>query len=146
MVLSFAAGLLALKWLSSWLERVGGAKAMGTELKDLDFWPEPEERPDYYIDFDETGPACVAPADLYSHHARQRIVRLLEGWLGRNKVIPFELLHAILVREPSLNQFAGTLIWNALVVTQYSWQLLLVLGALLLAVRRDQRLRFGMIQ
>jgi sulfite reductase beta subunit-like hemoprotein len=41
---------------SSWLERVGGAKVLGTELKDLDFWPEPEERPDYYIDFDETGP------------------------------------------------------------------------------------------
>ncbi len=41
---------------SSWLERVGGAKALGTELKDLDFWPEPEEHPEYYIDFDETGP------------------------------------------------------------------------------------------
>ncbi len=44
-------------------------------------------------DFEETGPPCVAPADLYTVHARQRIVRLLEGWLGRNKVIPFELLH-----------------------------------------------------
>jgi sulfite reductase beta subunit-like hemoprotein len=41
---------------SGWLERVGGAKVMGTELKDLDFWPDPEEHPDYYIDFDETGP------------------------------------------------------------------------------------------
>jgi sulfite reductase (ferredoxin) len=41
---------------SGWLERVGGAKVLGTELKDLDFWPDPEERPDYYIDFDETGP------------------------------------------------------------------------------------------
>ena len=41
---------------AGWLERVGGAKALGTELKDLDFWPDPEERPDYYIDFDETGP------------------------------------------------------------------------------------------
>ena len=29
---------------------------VGTELKDLDVWPDPEERPDYYIDFDETGP------------------------------------------------------------------------------------------
>jgi sulfite reductase beta subunit-like hemoprotein len=41
---------------SSWMERVGGAKVLGTELKDLDEWPEPDERPDYYIDFDETGP------------------------------------------------------------------------------------------
>jgi sulfite reductase beta subunit-like hemoprotein len=41
---------------SGWMERVGGAKALGTELKDLDEWPEPDERPDYYIDFDETGP------------------------------------------------------------------------------------------
>ncbi|MBO0747628.1 MAG: hypothetical protein J2O47_04725, partial [Acidimicrobiaceae bacterium] len=40
----------------SWLERVGGAKAIGAELKDLDFWPEPDEHPEYYIDFDETGP------------------------------------------------------------------------------------------
>jgi sulfite reductase beta subunit-like hemoprotein len=41
---------------SGWLERVGGAKVLGTELKDLDFWPDPEEHPEYYIDFDETGP------------------------------------------------------------------------------------------
>ncbi len=40
----------------SWLDRAGGAKAVATELKDLDEWPDPEERPDYYIDFDETGP------------------------------------------------------------------------------------------
>ncbi|MDB5458371.1 MAG: hypothetical protein JWO72_112 [Caulobacteraceae bacterium] len=42
---------------------------------------------------EEAGPPCVAPADLYSVHARQRIVRLLEGWLGRNTATPFELLH-----------------------------------------------------
>jgi len=41
---------------SSWLERSGGAKSVGLDLKDLDFWPDPEERPDYYVDFDETGP------------------------------------------------------------------------------------------
>ena len=29
---------------------------MGADLADLDNWPTPEERPDYYIDFDETGP------------------------------------------------------------------------------------------
>ncbi len=29
---------------------------MGAELKELDVWPTPEERPDYYVDFGETGP------------------------------------------------------------------------------------------
>jgi hypothetical protein len=42
---------------------------------------------------EEPGPPCVAPTDLYSVHARERIVRLLDGFLGRNKIIPFELLH-----------------------------------------------------
>jgi sulfite reductase beta subunit-like hemoprotein len=41
---------------SAWLERAGGAKAIGADLSDLDNWPSPEVRPDYYIDFDETGP------------------------------------------------------------------------------------------
>jgi hypothetical protein len=42
---------------------------------------------------EDVGPPCVTPHDLYSVHARQRIVRLLEGWLGRYKATPFELLH-----------------------------------------------------
>jgi hypothetical protein len=42
---------------------------------------------------EDAGPPCVAPQDLYSVHARQRIARLLEGWLGRNKATAFELLH-----------------------------------------------------
>ncbi len=48
-----------------WLDRVGGAKVLGAELKDLDNWPTPEERPDYYVDFDETGPyvAEVGPGE-----------------------------------------------------------------------------------
>jgi hypothetical protein len=41
---------------ANWLERVGGAKVVSTDLKELDEWPDPEERPDYYIDFGETGP------------------------------------------------------------------------------------------
>ena len=41
---------------SSWLDRVGGAKVVAADLKDLDEWPTPEENPDYYIDFGETGP------------------------------------------------------------------------------------------
>jgi sulfite reductase (ferredoxin) len=41
---------------TTWLERVGGASAVGTELKELDVFPTPDERPDFYIDYDETGP------------------------------------------------------------------------------------------
>ena len=36
---------------------------MATELKDLDVWPTQEERPDYYIDFDETGPYVADVGD-----------------------------------------------------------------------------------
>ena len=38
-------------------------------------------------------PLCVSPHDLYSLHARDRIGRLLEGWLARARATPFELLH-----------------------------------------------------
>jgi hypothetical protein len=38
-------------------------------------------------------PLCVVPTDLYNLHARDRIGRLLEGWLTRNRATPFELLH-----------------------------------------------------
>ncbi len=38
-------------------------------------------------------PLCVSPPDLYTGHARDRIGRLLEGWLARNRATPFELLH-----------------------------------------------------
>jgi sulfite reductase beta subunit-like hemoprotein len=41
---------------AGWVERSGGVKELGTQLKDLDWWPDPDERPDYYTDFDETGP------------------------------------------------------------------------------------------
>ncbi len=36
---------------------------------------------------------CITPQDLYSVHARDRIGRLLDGWLHRRRVTPFELLH-----------------------------------------------------
>ncbi|MCC5951948.1 MAG: nitrite/sulfite reductase [Acidimicrobiia bacterium] len=39
-----------------WLERVGGAKAVAEDLRDLDHFPTPEENPDYFIDYGETGP------------------------------------------------------------------------------------------
>lgn len=38
-------------------------------------------------------PPCRAPADLYASHARETIGRVLEDWLRRNRVTPFELLH-----------------------------------------------------
>jgi sulfite reductase (ferredoxin) len=52
----FAGERVAGETFATWLDRVGGAGALGKELKDLDVWPTPEERPDYYIDFGETGP------------------------------------------------------------------------------------------
>jgi len=42
---------------------------------------------------EERDPLCVQPADLYTAHARDRIGRLLEGFLNRHKATPFELLH-----------------------------------------------------
>jgi hypothetical protein len=42
---------------------------------------------------EEAQPLCVTPQDLYTVHARERIGRLLEGWLERNHATPFELLH-----------------------------------------------------
>lgn len=41
----------------------------------------------------EAQPLCMTPQDLYTLHARERIGRLLEGWLERNNATPFELLH-----------------------------------------------------
>jgi sulfite reductase beta subunit-like hemoprotein len=41
---------------SSWLTRSGGAAGVGTELKVLDEFPTPDEAPEFYTDFDETGP------------------------------------------------------------------------------------------
>jgi hypothetical protein len=38
-------------------------------------------------------PLCVMPQDLYTLHARDRIGRVLEGWLARKSATPFELLH-----------------------------------------------------
>jgi hypothetical protein len=39
-----------------WLARAGGAKVVGEGLGDLDEFPDPDEAPDFYVDFDETGP------------------------------------------------------------------------------------------
>jgi hypothetical protein len=42
---------------------------------------------------EDLDPLCVQPSDLYTAHARDRIGRLLEGWLDRHNATPFELLH-----------------------------------------------------
>ncbi|MEZ5247420.1 MAG: nitrite/sulfite reductase [Acidimicrobiales bacterium] len=39
-----------------WLERAGGAAAVGATMKDLDEFPAYDDDPDFYVDFDETGP------------------------------------------------------------------------------------------
>ncbi|HEY8573624.1 hypothetical protein [Phenylobacterium sp.] len=38
-------------------------------------------------------PLCGSPDDLYTDRARERIAGLIESWLARNHVTPFELLH-----------------------------------------------------
>ena len=39
-----------------WMDRSGGAKGIGAELKVLDEFPTPEEAPEFYVDYAETGP------------------------------------------------------------------------------------------
>jgi len=39
-----------------WIDRSGGIATLGAELKKLDHFPTPEDGPDFYVDYDETGP------------------------------------------------------------------------------------------
>jgi sulfite reductase beta subunit-like hemoprotein len=39
-----------------WIDRSGGVKTLAAELKELDYFPPPDEAPEFYIDYDETGP------------------------------------------------------------------------------------------
>ena len=39
-----------------WMDRSGGVKVIAAGLKDLDVFPTPEEAPDFYVDYIETGP------------------------------------------------------------------------------------------
>jgi sulfite reductase (ferredoxin) len=52
----FAAERQAGESFREWLDRSGGAKALGADLKELDQFPTPEEGPDFFVDYDETGP------------------------------------------------------------------------------------------
>jgi sulfite reductase (ferredoxin) len=40
----------------AWIDRSGGAKAIAAALKELDEFPTPDEGPEFYVDYDETGP------------------------------------------------------------------------------------------
>ena len=44
----------------SWLDRSGGAGAIGQTLKDLDVFPAFDDDPDFYVDYGETGPFVAA--------------------------------------------------------------------------------------
>jgi sulfite reductase beta subunit-like hemoprotein len=52
----FAAERSAGETFGDWLDRSGGVEAMATYLADLDHFPHPDEAPDFYVDYDETGP------------------------------------------------------------------------------------------
>ncbi len=59
----FASERSAGETFSDWLGRAGGATGVGTLLKDLDVFPTPDEKPDFYVDFDETGPYVAEVGD-----------------------------------------------------------------------------------
>ena len=40
----------------TWMDRAGGATAIAEGLRELDSFPSPDEHPEYYADYDETGP------------------------------------------------------------------------------------------
>ena len=52
----FAAEREAGEAFRGWLDRAGGTKAIAEELKHLDWFPTPDENPDFYVDYGETGP------------------------------------------------------------------------------------------
>src|SRR5947207_6637431 len=47
----------------TWLARSGGAKGVGETLSDLDHFPTPDVGPEFYVDYDETGPYVAEVGD-----------------------------------------------------------------------------------
>ena len=47
----------------TWLARSGGAKGVGDTLTDLDHFPAPDVGPEFYVDYDETGPYVADVGD-----------------------------------------------------------------------------------
>jgi sulfite reductase beta subunit-like hemoprotein len=52
----FAAERAAGETFRDWLDRAGGAKAVAEDLAELDAFPTPQEGPEFYVDYGETGP------------------------------------------------------------------------------------------
>ena len=59
----YAADRQAGESFAAWLARSGGAAAVGATLTDLDAFPDPATAPDFYVDFDETGPYVSSVGD-----------------------------------------------------------------------------------
>lgn len=53
----------------------------------------PEVKQKRIVRHDDQPSNCMTPQDLYAPHAREVIGRVLEDWLKRRQVTPFELLH-----------------------------------------------------
>jgi sulfite reductase (ferredoxin) len=47
----------------AWMDRSGGASAVAVGLADLDHFPTPEENPDFFVDYGETGPFVAEVGD-----------------------------------------------------------------------------------
>ena len=59
----FAAERAAGEDFRTWLDRVGGPEAADDGRCDLDHFPSPDEYPEYYVDFGETGPYVAEIGD-----------------------------------------------------------------------------------
>jgi sulfite reductase beta subunit-like hemoprotein len=59
----FAGERTAGETFADWLLRSGGSRKVGLTLAELDEFPDPQTAPDYYIDFDETGPYVADVGD-----------------------------------------------------------------------------------
>ncbi|NBP54118.1 MAG: nitrite/sulfite reductase [Actinobacteria bacterium] len=46
-----------------WLSRNGGASTIAGDLRDLDIVPKPDDSPDFFVDYDETGPFVAAAGE-----------------------------------------------------------------------------------
>jgi len=59
----FAAEREAGEVFRSWLDRAGGASAIAATLEDLAEFPDPEEHPEFYVDYGEQGPYAAVTGD-----------------------------------------------------------------------------------
>ena len=46
-----------------WLSRNGGASNVASDLRDLDIVPKPDDAPEFFVDYDETGPFVAAAGE-----------------------------------------------------------------------------------